>query len=911
MKSLSIPLAAYRIQLNYQFRFRDLQELVDHFHAIGISHLYTSPILKAKSHSTHGYDVTDPTQLNPELGSAEEFENLVQALHSKTIGILLDIVPNHMYIGNNENIWWNSILEKGQHSPFADYFDIDWHPSKHIFDNKVFLPLLDQLFGESLENQSLKVCYDKGSFVLFLRDLPLPTDPESWHLILEPLYFEVEKLFSESDKDVIELNNIINELNTPDINLRIQALFERQPIILEKLIKQLETFNGIKGNSLSFDQLETFLNAQHYRLCYWRVANDEINYRRFFDIFEFASIRIENKETFKAVHQLIFEFLKKGWINGLRIDHIDGLWDPKKYLEDLSQNIDDASVYVIAEKILTGNEKLRQDWPLKGIVGYDFLNQVNGLFVYQPHKQQIIDIYQKFIGYQENMGDLKYRCKKLILNSTMASELNLLTLRLTGISEKHRHFQDFSSESLKKALLEIIACFPVYRTYTQATFGGVHEDDQKSIRAAVERACRFNQVVDRSVYTFIEDVLFFKYPDGMDAAYKAAWGDFVMHFQQVTGPVMAKGLEDTAFYRYYPLSSLNEVGGDPGTFGITKDNFHKKNLDRFANWPHSLLTTTTHDTKRSEDVRARINLLSEIPHEWEIQLYTWSQINQKYKEKINDEPVPDSNEEYLLYQALIGTWPFKGIDETYVKRIQNYMVKAIKEAKLNNSWINPNEKYDEAVSFFIQKIFEDSHFIDSFTLFCTKISQLGMLNSLSQIILKLTCPGIPDIYQGNEVWDFSLVDPDNRHSIDYSAIKQSMNALGTLEDCLKTPEDGRIKLFITQKILQLRQRLPDVFTQGSYLILDTRDTNEEHVIAYARVFGNQAVLVLTTRFFTFFKNNFHDRDESWFNFFIELPDELAKFEFRNIFTQHVVPKDKQINLQAIFSEMPFAVLESF
>jgi (1->4)-alpha-D-glucan 1-alpha-D-glucosylmutase len=906
----SFPLATYRIQLSRQLRFKEVQELVEYFHELGISHLYTSPILKAKSGSTHGYDVTDYSQLNPEIGTTQEFEDLVKVLHSKSLGILLDIVPNHMYIGNNENPWWNSILEKGQKSPFADFFDIDWHPPRHIFDNKVFLSLLDRVFGKALENQTLKVSYDKGRFVLYVGDLSLPTDPESWHLILEPLCHEVEKLLSERDKDVMELKEILRELNTPHIDRRIQALFEHQPIIQERLMKQLETFNGTKSNPLSFDLLEAFLNVQHYRLCYWRVANDEINYRRFFDIFEFASIRIENEKTFKAVHKLIFEFLKKGWINGLRIDHIDGLWDPQKYLEDLAQNSGDVSTYVIAEKILTGNEKLRQEWSLNGSVGYDFLNQVNGLFVYQLHKQKLTDIYQKFTGHQENIGDLKYRCKKFILNSSLASELHLLTLRLSGVAEKHRYFQDFTFESLKTALSEIIACFPVYRTYTQA-IGVIHEDDRKAISAAVARACRLNCIIDRSVYAFIEDILFFKYPDGVETAYKAACTDFVMHFQQVTSPVMAKGLEDTASYRYFPLSSLNEVGGDLWTFGINKDNFHKKNLERFDNWPHSMLATTTHDTKRSEDVRARINLLSEIPDQWDAVLYTWSQLNQKYKVKIDEESVPDSNEEYLLYQTLLGTWPFNGIDEVYVKRVQSYMEKAIKEAKVNNSWINPNESYDEAVKLFIQKVCEDRQFLESFAPFSSKIAEWGMLNSLSQLVLKLTSPGIPDIYQGNELWDFSLVDPDNRHPIDFSANKQKINHLKNLEDCLKTPQDGRIKLFVTQKILQLRQRSPEVFAEGRYLILDVQGPKEEHVIAYARVFGTQAVLVLTSRFFTFFMKGFHDRKDFWSDdMFIKLPDELAKFEFRDIFTQRVFPKNERMNLKAIFSEIPFAVLES-
>lgn len=859
----------------------------------------------------HGYDVTDPSQINPEIGTLEDFKNLVKTLRTFSLEIILDIVPNHMFVGNNENPWWNSILEKGPGSPFAHYFDIDWNPPKKIFTHKVFLPLLDRLFGEALENQTVKVCYEKGCFVLYLHDLRLPTDPESWKLILNPLCIEAEKLLSENSLDIIELKSIIQDLDHTHITLRIKALFEKQPIMHEMLVKQLEDLNGIKGNPHSFDLLEKFLNLQHYRLCYWRVANDEINYRRFFDIIEYASIHNEDEEVFQAVHQLIFDFAKKGWVAGFRIDHIDGLWDPQKYLDDLVQNFGNSKPYIIAEKILTGNEKLRQEWPLHGTVGYDFLNQVNGVFIYQPHKQKILDIYQKFTDNQDNTGDLKYRCKKLILNSSLASELHLLALRLSEIAEKQRYFQDFSFDSLKKALCEILSCFPVYRTYISSSVGIIHEEDQKYIKTSIARARKANWTVHRSIYVFIEDILFFKYPEGADEAFKTACKDFVMHFQQITGPVMAKGLEDTAFYRYFPLCSLNEVGGDPAVFGISKDNFHKKNRERFANWPYSMLTTTTHDTKRSEDVRARINLLSEIPEQWEAMLSSWSELNQEHKVKIDDEFAPDRNDEYHLYQILLGTWPFKCIDEAYIKRIQAYMVKAIREAKINSSWTDPNERYDETAKLFVQKICGDQRFLENFIPFATKISELGILNSLSQIILKFTSPGIPDIYQGNELLSFTLVDPDNRQPVDFFENKQLLLHIKNLNECLKTPGDGRIKLFITQQILQLRQRYPKVFTEGIYLPLDAMGTNSDHIIGYARSFEDTAVIILTTRFFTFFMDGFHRKNEFWSDMTLQLPEELSKYKFKDIFTHRVFPRDESMKLSEIFSVIPFAVLESY
>lgn len=910
MEELSIPQATYRVQMNRHFRFKDLEEIINYLSDLGISHIYCSPILKAKSGSIHGYDVTDYNQLNPEIGSLKDFECLINSLHANSMGMIVDIVPNHMYIGNQENAWWKSILEKGQKSPVVTFFDIDWHPPKQLFDNKVFLPILDKLFGEALEKQMLQVHYLKGYFYLYVKDFILPTDPESWDLILEPLNEEIKKLLKNNHPNLKELESIINELSSPCIPTRIQKLFDQEPELLERLSKHLEVLNGVKDDPLSFDQLEIFIQKQHYRLCYWRIANEEINYRRFFDILEFASLRIENRETFHAVHALIFDLISKKWINGLRIDHIDGLWDPEKYLEDLNKKLEN-KIYIIAEKILTGNEKLHLDWSLQGIVGYDFLNQVNGLFIYQPYKQKIIDIYEHFIGYRENISRLKYNCKKLVLTTLLASELNLLTIRLNAIAEQHRHSQDFSFDLLKRALAEIIAFFPNYRTYMRPASGGINQNDRRAIHVAVAKAQRNDPYMDSSIYKFIRDLLFLKYPEGVNEAYKSACYDFVMHFQQVTSPVMAKGYEDTALYRYFPLSSLNEVGSDLSIFGISKEGFHKKNLDRFADWPYTQLSSTTHDTKRSEDLRARINLLSEIPDEWEKNLISWEKINRKYKIKVGKKEVPSANEEYLLYQTLLGSYPFGGIDDTYIKRIQNYMRKAISEAKINSSWLYPNEAYLESVEEFVNKICYDSEFLQDFESLFFKISELGMLNSLSQLILKLTSPGIPDIYQGNEFWDFSLVDPDNRHVIDYSVNKQKISKLKTFKNCLDTPRDGLIKYFITKQILELRHAKSNIFKDGIYLLLEIEGPKEKFVIAYARILDNHAVIVLTTRFFTFFMSRFDDKSDFFFETMIRLPDILANYHFRDIFSNQVYIPSRELKLKDVFSMIPFAVLESF
>lgn len=908
MKLEHPPYSTYRIQCNH-LTFKEGQKFAVYFSELGISHLYTSPLQKAKRGSTHGYDVIDYSQLNPEIGTLQEFEDFVNSLRAHSLKIILDIVPNHMYIGNHENMWWNSVLEKGEDSPFASFFDINWHPPKKNYDNKVFLPCLDQRFGEALENQFLNISYEQGYFFLNLKNLKLPTAPETWYFILKPLLEDAEKLLSENDENIAKLKEILKDLSTPHIHEKIELFFS-EPVFQKKLEKMLEVFNGTKNYPSSFNQLEEFLNAQHYRLCYWRVANEEINYRRFFDIFEFACIRIENEETFKAVHQLIFDFLRKDWIDGLRIDHIDGLWDPQQYLNDLSQQIYPRSTYIIAEKILLGNEKLRLDWPLQGVVGYDFLNLVNGLFVYQEHQEKIKNIYYKFTGLKPNLQELQYQCKKIILKNSLASELHLLTLRLSRIAENHRYYQDFTFENLKQALAEIIAYFPVYRTYIQANLNVIHEDDRKVINEVFTIIRDLNKNINLSLFEFIEDTLLFKYPDGIEESFKTACKDFVMHFQQVTGPVMAKGLEDTAFYRYFPLSSLNEVGALLDSFGTRIETFHEKNIERFANWPHSQLSTTTHDTKRSEDVRARINLLSEIPDEWEVLLSNLNSIAEKYKTEIDKKKAPDSNEEYLIYQTLLGTWPFTTIDEVYIKRIQSYMQKAIKEAKVNNNWLDPHTEYEEAINHFIAGICKDSEFLQNMLSFVNRIAELGMLNSLSQVILKLTSPGVPDIYQGNELWDFSLVDPDNRKKIDFSSILEQLASLKSFEKCFKTPRDGSIKLFITSQLLHLRKRLPQIFTHGLYLALNVIGPKADFVIAYARIDDGKFILAICARFFSFFMNNFHGKKDFWQDTVLELPDELALYQLKNVFTQQLFTNAQTLPLQSIFCDAPFAVLES-
>lgn len=944
-----VPTATYRLQLNHRFGFKQANDLVEYLHALGISHCYASPLLLAKPGSLHGYDIVDHSKINPEIGSQEEFEKYIESLHQHHMGLILDVVPNHMFIAHPNNRWWNDILENGPSSPYADYFDIDWHPPRAIFDNKVLLPLLDQQYGMALESQVIKVIYSRGTFLIELYQSTLPTDPKSWNLILEPLTVEAQKIFPEDNVNILELKSIVTALNhlPPSteiiqekiserlrekevIKKRLETFFNENPSIFKLLSQQLTFFNGIKGIPRSFDQLEEFLNVQSYRLCFWRVANDEINFRRFFDIIEYAGIRVENPLVFEETHSLICDLVLKGSVDGLRIDHIDGLWDPEGYLVELQNRCGsgkDKNIYLIAEKILIGNEKLPSEWQLQGTVGYDYLNQLNGIFVFQQNKKKLLEVYQNYTEVIQNPKDLSYACKRLVLEVSLPSELNLLARRLDRIAEKHRSSQDFTAESLKAALSDVIACFPVYRSYIRVKNEKVHEEDRQYILTAILRAKRRNPAINASIYNFIQSLLLLEHPPGIEEQLKNEREDFVMRFQQLTGPVMAKGLEDTAFYRLYPLSSLNEVGADPQIFGINVDTFHKKNLERMEFWPSSMLASTTHDTKRSEDVRARINILSEIPSDLEKVLSDWQKLNQPYKIQDGEEWIPDNNEEYLLYQTLIGSWPLQKMDadshRLYVKRIQEYMEKAIKEAKVHSSWINPNQERDQAVSQFIEKILNlnfENAFLNDFLVFIPRIKEFGMLNSLSQVVLKLTSPGVPDIYQGNEIWDFSLVDPDNRRSIDFALRK---NMLKNLEDSpqafsqyCQSPEDGRIKLFVTKKILCFRRQFPKVFEEGIYLPLKIFGKLQNNAIAYARVYKDKAIIVVAGRFYTSLMKNFQRYldDDIWQDTAVELPVELSKYSYKNLFTNDVVVIEEQapsaFKLQKILQPVPFALLES-
>jgi (1->4)-alpha-D-glucan 1-alpha-D-glucosylmutase len=885
-----VPLSTYRFQLNRHFTFRDAHRLIPYLDELGVSDVYASPYLQARPGSLHGYDISNHNRLNAEIGTPEEHAALTEEIRRRGMGHVLDIVPNHMGIGQPGNEWWMDVLENGPSSPYAPFFDIDWEPLKPELAGKVLLPILGDQFGRVLENGELQLRFDNGRFRVDYHEHCFPVAPKSSSLVLRDALERMNGATDGEDLDHTELESIVTALEhlpardrTDPASVaerhrenrvtgrRLSALHQGSAAFREALAQSLEAFNGRKGEPHSFDRLERLLDDQAYRLAYWRVAAEEINYRRFFDINELAGVRVERGEVFQATHRLILQLVQEGKVTGLRIDHPDGLYDPPGYLRELQRECESRTgepMYVLVEKILTGDERLPEGWPVAGTVGYEFMNRLNGLFVAHQNGAAMDAVYTGFISRSLEFEELVYDRKKLILRSALASELNVLAYLLDRLSEQSRRFRDFTLGALTDALRETIACFPVYRTYIDAASGRVPDSDREHVERAIRAAARRNRTTSGTVYEFIRRILLLQWPDDLDEDARQEHARFVMKFQQLTGPVMAKGVEDTTFYIYNRLVSLNEVGGEPTRFGIPPEEFHRWIGERRDRWPNAMNATSTHDTKRSEDVRARINALSEMPERWGKHARLWAELNSARKRVVDGDPVPDRNDEHLLYQTLVGAWPLGEIHgedrEGFVERIQGYMEKATREAKVHTSWINPNEGYDEALREFTAAILsdgseaEENGFLADFIPFQAEIARIGMLNALSQTALKLTAPGVPDLYQGEELWDFSLVDPDNRRPVDYplreellTALREAVEAPGgraeLVGELLDRWQDGRVKLYLTHQALQLRHAEPELFRSGDYLPLRPEGALAEHCVAFARRAGGSAVIVVAPR----------------------------------------------------------------
>jgi (1->4)-alpha-D-glucan 1-alpha-D-glucosylmutase len=890
MRPAVVPVATYRLQFNAGFTFVDATAIVEYLHALGVSHCYASSYLRAVPGSLHGYDVADPTQLNPEIGDETQFRAWVDAVRAHGMGHIVDFVPNHMGIAKSANPWWQDVLENGPSSRYASVFDIDWQPLKPELENKVLLPILGDSYGAVLERQQIVLQYDAGTFWLQYFDYSLPIAPRTYDRLLGTDVERLVNALGASSVEAAEYLSILTavrrlpgrEERSPElqaerdrekkvIRRRLAALTGDCAVVRDHISAVVTLFNGTTGNPLSFDRLDDLLDAQAYRLAHWRVAAEEINYRRFFDINELAAIRMEDPAVFDRVHEFAFRLLEKGLLDGFRIDHVDGLYDPGDYLARLQARAravrpdlfaDDRRVFVVVEKILGIDERL-PDWPVEGTTGYDFLALVNGLFVDTRNERPINDIYERFTRLRTPFREIAYRSKQLVLRLSMASELNVLAHRLNTFSERSRHYRDFTLISLVQAMREIIANFPVYRTYVNVREAGVSEHDRRFVEYAVDEAKRRNPGRPPAVFDFVRDLLL-KQADYIPENERDEHMRFIGKFQQVTSPVTARGIEDTAFYNYNRLGSLNEVGSDPENFGVTPDQLHARLVERARRWPHALSTTSTHDTKRSEDVRARLNVLSELPGAWKQAAGQWARLNRRARTTIGGQSYPSRNEEYLLYQTLVGSWPLQPMDadaeQAYRQRIVEYMRKAMREAKVVTSWLNPSEPHEQAMTDFVETILatENQPFRDSFLEFHRRIAQYGLYNSLSQLAIKVCAPGVPDFYQGTELWNFSLVDPDNRGSVDYArrcALLNELRAcsatdaarLALVERLMTTPRDDRLKLYATMTILQFRNANAEAFAFGRYDPLVCEGPRRDHVFSFARDHQGRQVLVVVPR----------------------------------------------------------------
>ncbi|MFO0868461.1 MAG: malto-oligosyltrehalose synthase [Pirellulales bacterium] len=1035
----TLPVATYRVQFQRQCTFRDIAAVVPYLYTLGISDLYASPFLKAHPGSLHGYDIVDHGAINPEIGTLDDLRSLRSALREHDMGLLADVVPNHMSNAPQLNVWWQDVLENGPSSPYATYFDIDWMPLKPDLAYKVLLPVLGDQFGKVLEAGQLLVQYEAGSFSLSYFERRFPLAPRSYLRILAPQLDEFCQQLGTQHVDVLELLSILTAIkNLPTrtetdddrrterrrekeiVKRRLHELVERSPEVAEFLRTSVRRINGQVGQPRSFDALDDLLRDQAYRLADWRVAADEINYRRFFDINELAAICTEQPQVFAETHRVLFELLDEGTLTGVRIDHPDGLYDPRGYLRQLQEQrflqmcrrawsrmsapfpvvspqspgwADDpwpvleppllaayrAStatpgspwsrlLYVIVEKILAYDESLPENWPVHGTVGYEFLNTVNGLFVAPQGERPLTALYTRFSGNSLDFDTLAYQCKRLIVKMSMGSELQMLGHRLDRISERNRLTRDFTLHNLTRSLQEVVACFSVYRTYVEPD--NVLERDVQYVDRAVARAKRHHPAMSASTFDFVRDVLLLRYHENADEEERRAIQRFAGRFQQLTGPIMAKAVEDTAFYRYNRLVSLNEVGGHPARFGSTVDEFHQLNRSRLPLWPHTWNATSTHDTKRSEDLRARIDVLSEVPREWHDRVLRWSRWHRRLKTNLEGGEAPSRNSEYLLYQTLVGIWPDRiplGRQRVaLLERLQQYMLKVVREAKVNTSWISPHEAYEVALANFVAGVLQEKTghpFLREMDEFAGRVAEHGYGNSLAQLLLKVGSPGVPDFYQGTELWCRTLVDPDNRQPVDMAAARRSLQQLlgemaravgrgepaTAVEEWLAprpaprsdpatdSPADsqeavgerrflqrllarrsrGQIKQFLTLVALRTRRQFPDLFTGGDYQPLVATGRFADHVVAFARCQGNDRALVIVPRL-TVSLVGFGGPPplgDVWDNTELEWPEFLGDGVYHNRLTRERVPPPaasapRRLRVADLLRSFPVALLVS-
>jgi (1->4)-alpha-D-glucan 1-alpha-D-glucosylmutase len=924
--------STYRIQLQPSFGFRRATEIVEYLDALGVSHVYTSPYLRSERGSTHGYDLVDPSQISQELGGDEGFDTWIESLRSRGMGHIADFVPNHMGIGSGENAWWEDVLENGESSIFADRFDIEWHPPKPGLEGRVLLPILAAQYGRTLEQGELKVIRDGGAFFVRFGERRLPISLPTLVPVLQRTAAALA--LPTTERDGQELESIVtaaghlpssHETATDRraersrekevIKRRIARLCEECPRIAQAVDLELARLNGEPGVAGSLDALDQLLRDQCYRLAFWRVATEEINYRRFFDINTLAAIRMETPEVFEAAHVLVFRLIDEGRLDGLRVDHVDGLYDPADYLERLRAQWPrrgGSAPYIVVEKILGPEESLPATWAVDGTTGYDYLAAASGLFVDPASEDDLTSFYQECTGDHASFAEHARRSKLATLSGSLSSEIHMLAQSLDRIAEANRRSRDFTLAALREAIVGTIASFSVYRTYVRPD-GSREATDEEHIGQAIRAAKRADPHRDASVFDFLRDVLTLRLPADASEGERSEWRRFAMRFQQITGPVMAKGTEDGAFFTYPRLALLNEVGGRPDRFGTRVSEYHAGNLARARDWPRAMIATSTHDTKRSEDVRAKLAVLTEAPDLWRRDVGVWRERARLFRRRVDDAEAPSASDEYLFYQTAFGVLPFGATPRftpELVERVVACTEKAAREAKQHTSWLNPHEPYESALRDFARGMLSDDVFVARMCALSGRLSTFGASNSLAQVVLKVASPGVADTYQGNEVFDQSLVDPDNRRLVDFASLSARLERLrhirgdrqGFVQGLLSHYDDGDIKLYVLHRALTLRRRRSAIFVGGTYRPLDGGD----HVVGFCREASGQSIVCAAVRH-AFRRTR---GDALWATGRI-WGDETTQWpvgRYRDYFTGAVFEVASTVRLADLFASLPVALL---
>ena len=914
-----VPLATYRVQLNGEFDFDQARSIVPYLAALGISELYASPIFQASSCSSHGYDVNDYNSISLSLGGEKGLARLSADLRARQLGLLVDFVPNHMGIDGEHNSWWRHVLEHGAQSKYAPFFDIEWHPRLERLNDRVLVRMLGDRYGTVLEGGQLKLCYDKDRLVVRYGSLKLPISPGTYRMIFDQID---ERLPSGDPRKtrLRELGDAFENLTLHDPQQRDEQFDElrsqwarllAQDESLRQMFEAVMTqANGKPGEPPSFVFLHRLLEEQNFRLAHWKVGAHEVNYRRFFAVDTLVGLKMEDQEVFDATHRFLGELISAGEITGIRLDHIDGLWNPVQYLQRLAELVQskrpaEAPLWTLVEKILAVGETLPASWPVHGTSGYEFAASLIEVFLDRSDEPAWTKIYREFTGEIRSSLDLTYQDKLFALEEIFPNAVSNLAAELDALIQSDWHKRDISQHDLKTALRHFLACLSVYRTYRMPG-EEISEWDKRCVTMAIDEGIRRNPCVDPLPLRFVGEVLKGDYPwPDFPPEKQEAFARWVCKLQQATGAVMAKSVEDTHFYRYVRMFGANEVGSHPSRFGAPLGEFHHANSERLAQAPYCMLTTSTHDTKLSEDARARLFALAELPDEWASHLSQWRAINQPAHRQIENQMAPDACEEYLFYQVLLAAWPLQATtaDAGFRERIKAYFRKALGEAKRNTSYTFTHQGWLDAGDAFIETVLDSREFLHDFLPFQSRIAKRGMVYSLAQTVLRLTCPGVPDLYQGNEIWDFSLVDPDNRRPIDFN---YRINLLAALDsrtpvDLVENWQDGGIKMQVIRTLLNCRRAAPKLFIEGDYIPVQADGPRAEHIVAFRRRIETMELLVVVPRHLgKTDETNWHETRLSG----------LDQRPWRNVLSNQSLAGTESIGLDRIFADLPVSVLIS-